>query len=282
VKVVLLTPGCVDPDRRANGAEYNATLTRFAQGVKDLAARESLPVYDIDALMLAVQAKGKKENPQFTMIPDSVHPSASGQAVMAYGLLKALGCTAQAASLTIDVAAQKPTPDRCTVKDLKVTDDAVSFVRTDEALPTSVDPDAVPVFKYLPFDQDLNQYVFTVTGLKAGTWKLTVQGLAVGTFAAAELSRGVNLAMKPGPWADLGQRVNQLSAEQEQLYYVRWRQVDLPISLPELQPEKKPMLDKLDSLIAVKEAARIKAAENRTWTWSLTRETAAATESSGK
>jgi len=40
---------------------------------------------------------------------------------------------------------------------------------------------------------------------------------AVGTFSADDLTKGVNLA------TTLGEKVNQLSREQEDLYFMRWR-----------------------------------------------------------
>ena len=76
VKVVLLTPGVVDEDIENKG--YNATLARFGDGVKELAAKDRVPVYDLHALMLDVQTQAKRDNPKFTMIPDSVHPPRRG------------------------------------------------------------------------------------------------------------------------------------------------------------------------------------------------------------
>lgn len=271
VQVVLLTPGCVDPDKRQNGDVYNATLTKFAAGVKELAAKEKLPVFDINALMLDVQAKAKKDNPQFSMIPDSVHPNDLGQLVMAYGLLKALGCAEQASGVVIDAAGGKAEADRCTVADLKASDEAVSFTRTDAALPTWFSPQAIPVLKYLPLNEELNKYQFAATGLKAGKWKLAVEGTEVGTFTEADLAKGVNLATMAGPWQTLGAQVNQLSAEQENLYFSRWRQLSLTAVPPEAKAEMDALLKKMDDLVADREAQRAKAvAGDHAWKWTLT------------
>jgi len=59
VKVVLLTPGCVDPDRRPDlkACNYNNTLARLAAGVKELAAKENLPVFDILRLSRATKPR---------------------------------------------------------------------------------------------------------------------------------------------------------------------------------------------------------------------------------
>ncbi|MHB9133665.1 MAG: SGNH/GDSL hydrolase family protein [Armatimonadota bacterium] len=282
VKVVLLTPGAVDPDRNTNPAnfvEYNKTLTRFAQGVKELAAKEEIPVCDINALMNDVQTKAKADNPKFTMIQDSVHPNAPGQAVMAYGLLKALGCTDQASGLTIDAAKSAATPDRCTVKDLKVTEDAVTFSRTDDALPMVFDAEAATIYKYLPLQNEINQYRFQATGLKKGNWKLKVQEVEVGTFTSDTLAAGVNLADMKSPWKTLGSQINTLSAAQEGLYFTKWRTFAILSAPAEAKaewqevlnsPSWQAMIKKLDDSISAREKARLDAVANRTWTWSLT------------
>ncbi len=126
-KAVLLTPGPVDPDEADDWLDakvYNETLARYAKGVKELAARKDLPVYDIHELMLGVQTRAKADDPEFTMIPDAVHPSPPGQALMAYALLKALGCEAQASGLEIDAATGKVEADRCEVEGVEVSDSA--------------------------------------------------------------------------------------------------------------------------------------------------------------
>lgn len=271
VRVILLTPGCVDPDKRLNGLLYNETLKRFARGVKEIAAQRGLPISDLYSLMLDVQNRAKGDTPAFTMIPDSVHPAPPGQAVMAYGLLKALGCTDPASGLTIDAKNSKVVPDRCKVTDLKVVPDALSFVRTDEALPTYLDPETASVMKYLPFEQDMNPYPLKVTGLKEGNWQLVVQGITVGTNTAEQLAQGINLASMPGPWRVLGATVNGLSAEQEGLYFTVWRQVQLLATLPEVQTEQQALVKRLNEIVAARELLRIKAPTgDRAWTWSLT------------
>ncbi|MHB9035416.1 MAG: SGNH/GDSL hydrolase family protein [Armatimonadota bacterium] len=274
-RVVLLTPGCVDPDKNGcylnvdlNG--YNETLALFADGVEDLAEKERLPVYDINKLMLDIQTQAKAEEPKFTMIPDGIHPSPTGHALMAYGLLSALGCISSASGLDIDAAKATVVPDRCTVKNLVVKEDAITFVRTDEALPIYYEAEVARIARFAPFIFDLNAYKLRVTGLKPGTWKLEVQGNEVGNFSADTLAVGIDLADRPGPWKKLAETVSALSSDQENLYFMRWRQIEL-IGIPdEAASQKESLLKKLDSLIEAKEAARAKAAADRTWKWSLT------------
>ncbi len=277
VQVVLLTAGCVDPDRKSWIPDeklkiYNPTLTMYAQGIKLLAAREGLPVYDINALMINVQTQAKRDDSDFTMIPDSVHPSPPGQALMAYGLLKTLSCNEQPSGLTIEADKKHISPDRCKVSDIRITRNMLEFTRTDNALPAWFDPEAKTVFKYCPITEELNRYPLKITGLKRGTWRLTVDGIETGEFTSDELAEGINLAESPGPWRNLGEEVNKLSSEQESLYYTRWRKVSLQTPSPATAEEikiQKHKLEELDKSIKEKEADRIKSVSNRTWHWML-------------
>lgn len=273
VRVILLGPGCVDPDQqpRLKEQNYNDTLGKYSQGCKDLAEKEKVEYLDLHDLMLDVQTKAKAKNPKFTMIPDSVHPSNPGQAVMAYAILKALGCKDQASGLEIDAANSKSTPDRCKVDDLKVADGSVTFTRTDEALPTAMDPDAALSLEFFPFTQDLNQYNFKVTGLKAGKWKLAVEGIDVGTFSEKDLAAGVNLATLPGPWQKLGELVNAASRNQEDVYFTYWRQVSMMNVPAEAKTELEALQKKMAEMVDKAEAARLKVVPTeRAWKWTLT------------
>jgi len=279
VRVALLTPGVVDPDQNCPWqpheriASYNPTLRVLADDVLALARRERIPAFDLHALMMDVQTRAKSVDPAFTMIPDAVHPSAPGQAVMAYAMLKALGCDDQASSLAIDAAAGRVLyAERCRVTGLKVTPGSVRFVRADSALPVVIDEAAEQILTLLPFTRDFNQYTLRVMGLAAGEWILRVQGEQVGAYTAAQLAEGVQLAELPGPWRELGERVNTLSKQQEDLYFTRWRRVSL-LDLPnQARPELNALLRKMDRLVDQAEQERLNApVKQSSWAWELTR-----------
>jgi len=270
VRVVLLTPGVVDEDIDNKG--YNQTLTRYAQGVKELAAREQVAVSDINAIMGDVQSRAKRDDPKFTMIPDSVHPAPAGHALMAYGLLKVLGADVPAASVAIDAGTRGVAADRALVKNLRVTPQSVTFTRIDRAFPTYFDPEAAAVFPYAPIQQDLNQYPLRVTGLQSGDWKLTVDNVEVGVFSAEDLAAGVDLGARPGPWQKLGEQVNDTAATQEWIYRTRWKQLGVLLGVPEeAQPEKLALERKLDQCVAEQESERARLVAPHAWRWQLAR-----------
>jgi lysophospholipase L1-like esterase len=271
VRVVLLSPGCVDPLDKKRLEGYNDTLARYAAGVVELGRIERLPTANLHELMIGVQTAAKADHPEFTMIPDGVHPSGPGHALMAFGLLYGLKCSGGASALTIDAAAKSVQADRCVVQGLKISDDAISFRRTDDALPTYFDPEVAGILQYAPFLSAMNDYSLTIKGLKAGQWKVAVNGIDVGTFSADELAGRVDLSGRPGPWQTIAKEVHRLSRQQETYYFTRWRRVQLSDFPPETKRETDALIRKLDSLVSNCETARAKAVANRTWDWSVIR-----------
>ena len=125
--------------------------------------------------------------------------------------------------------------------------------------------------EFFPFTQDLNQYNFKVTGLKAGKWKLTVGGIDVGAFSEKDLAAGVNLATLPGPWQKLGEQVNQASANQENIYYTCWRNVSLLPVPDDAKPDLEAAVKSMAVVVDKSEAARLKVVpKERAWKWTLT------------
>jgi lysophospholipase L1-like esterase len=93
VRAVILSPGCVDPDRRPalGTVDYNKTLEAIAAASKEIADKHGCLWIDLFHPMLALQTKLKARNASFTFLPDGVHPNAAGHLVMADAILGGLG-----------------------------------------------------------------------------------------------------------------------------------------------------------------------------------------------
>ena len=284
VRVVLLTPGCVDPDtaprwfqKPGEPEQCNAMLGRLAAAVKALAARENLPVADIHSAMLDAMAKGKAASPQWTMIPDGIHPDTVGAAVMAYALVGALGYTGPVSSLALDARRGLVTAEHCTVTGLTIASNQISFVRRDAALPAFLGTNAAVIANDFPPVRALRDYRLAVTALPAGTWRLTVGAAGVvGDFTAGQLAAGVDLADAPGPWRALGERVEALCGDQQKLRVNRAFAVGrLQTWLPaEAGPESTALFEKADRAISALETARQQApVAGCETTWTLTWQT---------
>lgn len=272
IKVVLITPPCFELDKnwRFKG-DYNTDIVAgLADAVKKIAAAEKLPCVDIYTQMLDVMTRMKADDPNYTFIPGGNEPADAAQAVMAYAVLKGIGFDDQPASLTLNARSGGMSAVGCTVRDLQITDNKVGFIRTDAALPTYLDPEANKVKAYLPFTKQYNNYPLTVSGLSEGRWKLTVQGIEVGIYSAEELAVGLNLADNPGPWTEMGKKVNAITKLQDNIANNNWRIYTQQVSstdFPTATIEKTRR--SVDALINTFEQARIKATAKRTWNWVL-------------
>jgi lysophospholipase L1-like esterase len=310
IRVVLITPGCIDPDTAQRWFPtkelmlgYNDTLKSLGDAIKALGAREGLPVADVFAPMLAVTQQGKADDPKFTIIPDGVHPEETGGAVMGYGMLTGLGCTGPVARLSIDAGQQTATAERCQVEGLSVTPDTISFRRTDQSLPVHFTPAVGQIAKYDPAMRALREYRFAVTGLPSGSaWRLTVQSAVfptigstrevippaepqgqsdyvVGTWTAEQLAAGVDLADAPGPWAKMSDLVAALLPGQQLALNPSWcsiyevRGTTMTNWLPaSAWPAHQKLMAKVDRVLVERERQRqqLPLAALKT-TWTLSR-----------
>jgi hypothetical protein len=175
--------------------------------------------------------------------------------------------------LAIDAQTGTIAADRCAVENLQVSDSEVRFTRRDEALPTYFDPEVGAVFPYTPVFEQVNRYPLKVSGLQAGKWRLTVDGVEAGIFTSEALAQGINLATQPGPWQTLAKAVNELVADQEGIYLqerelkgiFHWRATPPP----EAEAEKLALIRKLDQTVAGRERAWCELVRDRTWEWCL-------------
>jgi lysophospholipase L1-like esterase len=274
VRVVLMTPGCVDASFQRNGIDgkiYNDVLRQYADGVKALAARENLPVADVHAVLAGMIEKAP------SLVGEPTQPSAVVHAAMAFALARALGCEGPVSDAVIDgKAGRLDSAVGCKVSKLKVSSNSVSFVRSDKALPAYLDPDALPVYgMYLNKAQN-NRYGLMVKGLAEGQWQLTVEGTNVlAVFSAAQLAEGVNLAGTPGPWHTLGARINGMNAALEDMCNSFWWDVKTAKNwwLPaEAEAERIALEIKVMKVMADRDKAIAKVAtEIRPWQWTLTK-----------
>ena len=266
IRVVVLTPGCVDPDHAmgwfkqpGEPEQCNAMLGRLAEGVKALAGRAGLPVADIHSAMMEVLAKGKAKSPEWTMIPDGIHPNQAGAAVMAYALVGALGYSGPVSSVSLDIRLGLVAAERCLVTGLRIESNQVSFLRRDAALPSFVSTNASVILNDYPQLRRLREYRLALAGLRSGTWRLTVgESGVVGDFTAEQLAAGVDLADAPGPWRALGERVEALCGDQQKL---RGNRISFGTRMQLWMPaeagaETTALLEKVDRVIVERETAR--------------------------
>ncbi len=256
-RVAFLTPQPIeerrpDPDKDTR----NESLRKFADGLKEVAAKAGAVFVDQFAPYMAIMLRERAANPSAIIGGgDAVHPGPPGHTLMAWAILKGLGASAEVSSAHIAVPARSTTSEHCTISNVKVADGEVSFDRLDEALPMPIDARAEAALKLAPVLDDLSRYELRVTGLAPGNYTITIDGEKATQVSSDQLAQGVNLSDLPGPITKQGREVLDLVFKKNDVFFRRWRDVQL-FNLPawaqnsESEAGRTAELAKLDKQIA--------------------------------
>jgi hypothetical protein len=175
-------------------------LRRLGCYVVTLGAQQRATVADFREPVNAGIAAVLKENPDLArqVLPDRVHPGAAGHAVMGAALLRAWNAPSLVARVEIDAGTKTVVAAADTeASGLAAEGNGLSWTQTDRALPLplSFEDAEIELAQRAGADiEGLDRQPLIVTGLPAGRFELKIDGQAVGTFADAELAKGVNLA----------------------------------------------------------------------------------------
>jgi len=214
IKTVLLTPSPYDQYSPMGGktnlvACNDPGLAACARIVRELAAERHLDLVDLHAPLTRLAAA----HPDHPFCGDRVHPGPEGHLLMAAHILDALGCSEPVARVGIELDAGKGIlRDACnvTVTALDTASDYVAFTYAPRALPFPKLPEYGTMDgAFYPLTEKFNREMLVVKGLAAGSYRVAFDGAVVGTFTAAALAQGVNLALLDTP----GQRRAQAAAQ---------------------------------------------------------------------
>lgn len=237
IRITVIEPSPFDdvtrPPRFEGG--YNAVMVRYSQYVKELAEREKLGLADLNSPVVAMLEKAKTADAELAsrIIPDRVHPGPGGHLVMAEALLKSWNAPALVSAVEIDAGAKRVVDaNGADVSDLKFGDD-ISWTQLDESLPMPVDlgdPVVALAVNSSDFIEALDQETLKVTGLKAASYALRIDGDDVGTFSREQLAEGINLATLSTPMAKQAAEVHKLTLRHNNIHFRRWRQIQVPLA----------------------------------------------------
>ncbi|MBC2594419.1 SGNH/GDSL hydrolase family protein [Ruficoccus amylovorans] len=219
---ILLTPSPYDDTstmEAANQPGRNAVLAECGRRVEAIAAENGLVVVDFNTPMTELNQRLQQDDPAFTLVgKDRVHPGESGHLVMAYLYLKGLNAPADVARVSLDARTGAVADEyRCAVSNVKRSADSLSFDYLAEGIPFPVSDGARPALDWIPFTDELNREMLTITDLPKGSYRLSIDGKAITTLTAAELGAGVNLTAYP----DTPQ--NQQAKQVQSLYNAKYR-----------------------------------------------------------
>ena len=213
--VVVGSPGAVDThffrpgqtmgDQPANVA-YNDTLAHLRDIDRELATERGLRFADVHAAMTdAMRKANEARGPKYDVCGgDGFHPGPNGQLLMAYAFLKGLGVDGGIGTITVD--ATKGTATATAGHAIRGTRRAADGTTVDlesRRWPFCFEGDGTSssstrsILPFVPFNDDLNRYVLTVSHLESPRAKVTWGGESK-EFARAQLEKGVNLAAEFG------------------------------------------------------------------------------------
>ena len=196
VRITAIQPSPYDDVTRDPNFEggYNAVLVRYAEFIKELANREHLGVADLNAPTVAMLEKAKAQNLTLSqkILPDRVHPGASGHLIMAEALLKAWNAPALVSDVEIDARAGKASRSGNAEVSGIDNSNGVRWLERDRALPMPIDwkDEAVTLaVRSSDFLAALDQETLRVSGLSDGSYVLKIDAETVGTFSGRAARR---------------------------------------------------------------------------------------------
>ena len=207
-RIVALGTSPYDETAKIDGNLFkkkNETIKRIVAYQMEAAKRNGWEYLDLNAPMVALNAKGQEKDPSFTLCgSDRIHPDNDGHMVMAYLFLKAQGMAGKCVA-DFEVNASKKSvvkAENCAISNVKKVGRSLTFDYKADALPYPVD--TVPRgwgyrrtqamgANVVPFYEEMNQEVLKVTGL-SGKYKLFIDDEEIGTWTGKQLAEGINLA----------------------------------------------------------------------------------------
>jgi lysophospholipase L1-like esterase len=188
-----------DPDV---GAGYNTSMQSFGDFVGKLAEQRHTLVADLNRPVTAVLAAAKAVDAPMstTLMRDRVHPGKGIHWIMAEAVLQAWGAPSIVTSATIDAVHLKAAGAVNTeVSQILRAKYGLMWTQNDRALPLPLpssesDPFVALVLRVSDIDRSLNQEPLRVEGLAEGSYELRIDDRAIGTFSAAQLAAGIDLA----------------------------------------------------------------------------------------
>jgi len=198
--IVVGSPGVVDNAsfKRNDPSVYNKTLSDLGDVARAVATDQGVTFTDVHAIMenAMTRAKAKYGDAYHFAGDDGIHPGPNGHIAIAYAFLKALGCSGDIGTITLDFKANTATGTDGQ-KILTVQNGSVAIESTrypfcfygDPAKPDSTRG----TIEFVPFNQDLNRYLLIVKNGPAGNMKVT-WGDQSKIFLSSDLEKGVNLA----------------------------------------------------------------------------------------
>ncbi len=208
---------------------YNAVMLHFADVDEELAKEHGATFVDLNPPVVEALEKAEAMDPRLAklLLPDRVHPDPLAHWVMAEALLKGWNAPAIVSSVTIDAGtAHVTSADNAAVSEVERDGGALRWTETENALPLPLARDNATqrlLFELTDIEKALDEEELIVSGLDTGSYALTIDGSAVGTFTSDQLGGGINLADYATPMFHQAQRVSWMVRDRDEAHYIHLR-----------------------------------------------------------
>lgn len=175
---------------------YNAVLAFYGTWLRDEATHRGMGYVDMLSPLGQITTQVRLEEPDFTVIPDAVHPDANGQAIMAFAILEQMNSHRGVSAVTANLANGKwrvAAGKTGAVTDAAGDENGVTFTFKANALPWVLPPDAARGYELTKAGHKMSNERLVVRGLKPGKYELKIDGVAVGQYTHAQLGGKIEL-----------------------------------------------------------------------------------------
>ena len=183
--------------KRSRYQYYNAVLAFYGTWLREIAGQRGLGFVNMWAPLNDITFEERKKDPKFTFIPDAIHPSATGQVIMATAIINDMVPHGPVSGI---VLRQQPKTGKYTAfvangkaTNLKVADDKITFICEANALPWVLPPDATLGCTLTHLGHHYSNEKITVGNLKPGKYELRIDDQLIGAYTDGQLAFGVEL-----------------------------------------------------------------------------------------
>jgi lysophospholipase L1-like esterase len=203
-------------DEITHGTEfpgYSLAIDKLAGDVAQISTQlqsagdKNILLTDFHGPLVEALERAKNWFPQLAplMVPDRIHPAATGHWMMAAALMSAWHVDPVVSRLKLNAgSAEVIEKDRTAVTNIDKLPDGLKWTEVDDALPLPLDFNNAMTAVLLGVSDiaAVDQEMLWVGALEPGRYELSIDEKPVGVFSRDELQHGVNLALMKTPMID--------------------------------------------------------------------------------
>jgi lysophospholipase L1-like esterase len=186
----------------------NNAILRIADSMQEVAKKRDWGFVDFNRPLTAINLREQQKDSLFTMEnADRIHPTNDAQMVMAYVFLKAQGLAGKKVAEAVINAGDSriEKSDNCAISSAHLANNLITFTYLANSLPYPMD--TIPsgfgkpqrtqadASKLIAFNDEFNQELLVIKDLQGGQYSLKIDGQVIGTWAAADYAKGINLGV---------------------------------------------------------------------------------------